>query len=276
MDASRHTLRERARARGLSLLECEPWATVADRASLLLLDPPNVEWAIETEPATLWLIVERELVRHLPNGSRDALHRERVLIEEHRGPAEVAVDLVVFTVEGVTDLIEGISRRSLEARWGVRHAEPLRDKMRRQEQLASAAENLPDGALERIIRPLYLQSVAATAALGAVAPGDAASLLAAAGEAAGSLARLACVIEAGSHPPPRHLLLAARETALGRRLVTWLDDLAPLLGGDGAAGRRIAGSRDQVIEETTRLLGPQFRDRPWLKDPASYALRSSR
>lgn len=276
MDASRHTLRERARARGLSLLECEPWSEVADRASLLLLDPPNVEWAIETEPATLWLIVERELVRHLPKTAQDSLQRERVLIEQHRGPGEVAIDLVAFTEEGVNDLIEGISRRSLEARWGVTHAEPLRDKMRRQERLAGQAANLPEGGPERVIRPLYLQSVAATAALGAVASGDAASLLAAAGDAAGSLARLACVIESGSHPPPRHLLLAARETALGRRLATWLDDLPLLLAGDEAAGRRIAGSREQVIEETTRLLGPEFRDRPWLQDPTSYALRSPR
>jgi hypothetical protein len=269
-------LRERARARGLSLLEDEPWAPISDRAALLLVDPADPEWATAAEPVTLWLLVEREVARGLPRPQREPLQRDGVLIEHHRGQQHPATELVVLTLEDATEVIEGTSRRSLEARWSVAHSEPLHDRLRRQEQLAAAAAALPEEAVERIVRPLFLQAVSAIGALRAFETGGEASLLAAAGDAAASLARLACILDEGSHPPPRHLLLAARGTRRGQRLAVWLDDLVPALSGDAAAGRRVAGSRDQVIEETARLVGQDMRDRPWLRDPASYALRSPR
>lgn len=50
MTADPDAQRESARARGRSLLEAPPWHEVADRAALILTDPP-AEFEVEATPA---------------------------------------------------------------------------------------------------------------------------------------------------------------------------------------------------------------------------------
>ena len=269
-------LRQRARDWGLARLDAAPWAELRGRATLLLVDPPAVRWATAARYATLWLLLENSEARALPPGRRGLV---RAGSEHERVPAAgdaPEVVFSVFTLERMQGLLQGAGRRSLETRWRIRHAEPLHDPLRRQEQLSSAALQLPDDALERIARPLFLQLHATIEGLRAAAAERPAEAVILAGEAAGALCRLACALDSGMHPPPAWLLPAAAGTELGARLTSWLDDLPRMLAGDEAAGRRVAEGCDAVERAAAAALRPHFDGADWLRTPEAYALRAPR
>jgi len=95
-------------------------------------------------------------------------------------------------------------------------------------------------------------------------------------EAAAPLARLACVLEEGTHPPTEWLLPAARETRLGKRIAPWLDDVVPAVAGDARAARWTRESGAGVLREVATVLRTEFAASDWLRDPETYALRPSR
>jgi hypothetical protein len=264
--------RERARAAGMAMLAAAPWVEVAGRALLLLVRPPAVAWAEAASP-TLWLILDTVEARALPLGAREALLADGVT----RDLAGADVDLAVFTSEATARTLDASTRHALEVRWALRHAEALHDPLHRAPGLAAAAGRLPIEALERVVRPLYVQAVTALGALldePSDGRRDTALLLLA--EAAAPLARLACVLEEGTHPPTEWLLPAARETRLGKRIASWLDDIVPAVAGDARAARWTRESGAGVLREVAAVLRTEFAGRDWLRDPETYALRPSR
>ena len=257
---------ESARAWARSLLDAAPWTELTERLSLLLTAPPAVQWADgdESVPRAAWLIVDAATLRALPPELREPLLSDGNSVR--RAPDG---ELTVFTLDALSRLLDATTRRSLELRWNVRHAEPLHDPLRRQEELSAAAARLPDDAYERIVRPLYLQAVASLLAL---ARPD----VVVAGEAAAALARLACVLEDGIHPPPQWLMAAVAETELGARITSWLHDLPRALGGDEVAGRRVVSGGEAVRRAVDAVLRPHFGTARWFKAPEAYALRQPR
>ena len=262
-EAQTAALREQARARGSARLESPPWDEMAGRLTLLLVDPPVARWASAGDAATLWLLVSAADARTMPEQHREPLLRDGRMRERVAADGSESIELVVFTVERVEQTLEGVGRRSLEARWSVRHAAPLADPLRRHEQLAAAAARLPDDAPTRIVRPLHAQARAAVDALRRMARERMSEAVIPAGEAAGALSRLACVLEDGSHPPAQWLRPAAGETDLGRRIASWLDDLPRALGGDEAATRRVADGCEAVLATAEAVLRPRFGTEPW-------------
>jgi hypothetical protein len=270
-------LREQAREWGRSLLAAPPWSDVSDRVSLLIVDPPiGLGDAIPTAGYSFWLTLDAEAARSLPVEYRTALTADRTIVEHPRVQAgQPRVTLAVMTDESVHRLLQGVTRSALEARWLVRHAEGVSDRLRRGEQYELRAGLLPDEAPERIIRGLWLEAVSAVRGLDALSASGSDGL-ASAGEATAALCRLACFDGTGGYPPVAYLRAVSRETRLGRRIATWVDDLAKAVAGDEAAVRRILASRDQVIEEARTFLGERYRDRPWLRDPDAFVLRPAR
>lgn len=276
-DGPADALREQAREWGRALLASPPWAAVSDRVTLLLVEPPfGLEEPPATTPVTFWLTLDAAAARSLPPEYRTPLTTDRGVFQRPRTPAELGrVSLAVMTDEALHRLLEGTSRSSMEARWQVRHVEAVSDRLRRTEQYALRAGLLPDDAPERVSRTLWLDAVTAARGLEVVA-GSPLAGLAPAGEAAAALARLACFDDSGAYPPAAYLLAAARQTRLGRRIATWLDDLPRAVGGDEAAARRVVGARDQVLEEARTILGERYRERPWLREPEAFSLRPPR
>ncbi len=265
IDGAATAPRERARAWARSLLDAPPWTELTERLSLLLTAPPAVQWAEDDEsPPAAWLIVDAATLRSSPAELREPLLSDGSFVR--RAPDG---ELTVFTQDTLSRLLDATTRRSLELRWSVRHAEPLHDPLRRQEELSAAAVRLPDDAQERIVRPLYLQAAASLMAL--VRPD-----VAVAGEAAAALARIACVMEGGIHPPPQWLMAAAAETELGARIASWLDDLPRALGGDEVAGRRVVAGGEAVRRALDAALRPHFGAERWFTAPEAYALRQPR
>ncbi len=275
-DGPSDALRTQAREWGQLLLAGPAWSSVLDRVTLLLIDPPAGLDAPTPTTAGLWLVIDAPSARSLPAEIRTPLGTDQPLFEEHRATATApAVRLAIQTEEGLHRLLQGLSQPALEARWQVRRAEALSDRMRRLEQFTVRAGIVPADGPERIVRTLWLDLVAAARGLDVLpdAPGAA---LAAAGEVSAGVCRLACALDEGAYPPAAYLRAAAAETRIGRRLGSWLDDLAVAVGGDEAAGRRVIGSRAQAIEEVRTVLGEQYRDRPWLRTPEAFALRAPR
>ena len=269
-------LRDGARDWGRSHLEAPPWVELQGRLTLLLVDPPAVRWATAELHATLWIVAEASEARALPDAMRDALMRDGSTHEQARGGEALTVDLTVFTLERLEGVLSGAGHRSLETRWSVRHAEPVHDPLRRHERLSTAAQLLPDEAPRRIARTLYLDAHASLTELSRITPERPGAAIIAAGEAAGAVARLACSLDEGIHPPTAWLLPAARETQLGRRVASWLDDLPRALGGDDAATRRVADGCEPVlavVRETVRL---RVGAGDWLWSPRASALRAPR
>lgn len=262
-EAGDAALRDRARNLGHSLLETPPWPGLRGRLTLLVADPPAVRWATAAGGVALWMIIEGAEVHALPPERREPLLRDGAL-HEPAGDDDTAAELSLFTLEHLEGALEGTGRRSLETRWSVRHAEPLEDPLRRHQQLAAMAARLPHDALEGIVRPLYVRARASMKALAPLARARPREAVIAAGETAGALARLACVLEDGTHPPPAWLLPAAAETELGGRIASWLDDLPRALGGDAAAARRVAGGGQAVSRAAEAALRPRFGDARWL------------
>lgn len=276
-DGPADALREQAREWGRALLAAPPWSAVSDRVSLLLVDPP---FGLEDGPATgvlsFWLTLDTQAARSLPAEYRTPLTSDRGVFERPRTAAGAPrVSLAVMTDESVHRLLQGTSRASMEARWQARHVDLISDRLRRGEQYSLRAGLLPDEAPERVSRTLWLDAVSASRGLDGI-EGDPAAAMAPAGEVSGALCRLACFDDHGGYPPAAYLRVAARQTRLGRRIATWLDDLPRAIGGDEAAARRVLGARDQVLEEARMILGERYRDRPWLREPEAFMLRPPR
>lgn len=277
-------LREQAREQGRLILGVAPWAEIEHRLTLLLVEPPAVPWAGVSATAVLWLITDGAAARTLPDGQREPLLGDGVL----RLPAHAtggaagaagagAIDFTAFTLERIEGALAGVGRRSLELRWSMRRAEPLHDPLRRHDQLAAAAARIPEDSFDRIMRPLYLQAYESLRMLEAVlAAGQYDNATVAAGEAAGALTRIACVLEEGIHPPARWLLPAARETDLGGRITSWLDDLPAAASGDEAAARRVRDGCDAVLRAATSALHPRFGSADWLLSPEASTLWRAR
>lgn len=256
-----------AAERGFALLDEPPWYEFTRDLTLLLVRPPRAEWAdgalaAEVTPA-YWLVLDAADARSLPDPwlgalMRDGLHRLR----------EADYELVALTSEGCAALLDATTRRPLEARWTLRHAHALHDPRGRYDAIASAAGRFEVHALERAARALYLQVFAALDALGHSGP----RTLIPTGEAAGAVARLACLLDEGCYPPAEWLYHAARATERSRWLRPWLDGL----GGDEAARERAASAAPDVLRELTAALRTYFSGRPWLQDPERFALRAPR
>lgn len=272
------SLREQARERGRRLLAEAPYAELADRATLLLTGPPSA-LPLPTPPhtAAFWLIVEADAARSLPDPMRRTLSGGGSYVERVRpraGTDELAHDLTLSTDAAAA--IAGFGRRALEARWAIRHAEPLHDRLGRHPLLIAAASRYPDDAPERIVRSLWVPAVTAVRSLWLLGEVPSAVALPAAGEASALLCRLACAFDEGDYPTPDLLIPAARQTRIGRRIITWLDDLGAALCDDEPAIRRVTTAAEQVLREVTGVLGELYRDRAWLRDPEAYALRAQR
>ncbi len=264
------------RERAAALLAAQPWVEVASRGLLVLVRPPATPWANTSTISAAWLILDGVEARALPPEFRGPVVRDGAL----RLPASAAdgLELAVMTSEGVGRALDGVTRRSLEMRWMLRHSVPLHDPLHRHDSLVGAAGRLPEDALERAVRPLYVQAAAALGALTTGVPSiaSATSAFLLLGEAAGALTRLACVLDDGSHPPPEWLAPAARETRLGKRIAPWLDDLGPAAGGDDRAAGWIREASMGVLREAASVLQVEFAGRDWFTDPESYALRTPR
>ncbi|MSQ42099.1 MAG: hypothetical protein EXR65_03570 [Dehalococcoidia bacterium] len=269
-------LREQVRERGRLLLDAPPWSELRGRLTLLLVEPPDAPWVETAAAGALWVVIEAAEARALPAALREPLQRDG---STHKREETAAAPITVstFTLEHLAAVLDGVGRRSLEVRWSVRHAQPLHDPLRRLEQLVTTATRLPEEALERMVRPLYLQAYEAVETLAAIANAPArASALITASEAAGALARLACVLESGCHPPASWLLPAAGETELGGRIRSWLDDLVPALGGAPAATRRVVDGCASVAQTTAATLRLRLGNPSWLQSPQAAALRVPR
>ena len=267
-------VRTQARADCEALLADQPWADFATRALVLLVRPPAVAWASPLGMPALWMVLGASEARALPPRQRDPL--AAVGLYRSLAPRD-RYELIVFTSEAIGRALEGVPRSSLELRWMVRHAEPLHDPLHRAEQLSRAAGRLPSDAVERVVRPLYVQAASALHALTRT-PIEAHNntTLVLAGEAASALGRLACVLSDGCHPPAEYLLAAARETPLGQRIASWLDDLPAAASGDPRAARWIRESCTGVLREAEQALRAEYAGRDWLDDPEAYALRPAR
>ena len=267
-------VRAQARADCEALLAGHPWSEFATRALVLLVRPPTVAWASPLGMPALWMVMDASEARALPPRERDPLATGgsyRTLAPRDR------YELVVFTSEAIGRALEGVPRSGLELRWTVRHAEPLHDPLHRAEQLSRAAGRLPSDALERVVRPLYVQAANALHALARTPIEDNnETTLVLAGEAASAMGRLACVLAEGSHPPAEYLMAAARQTPLGQRIASWLDDLPAAVSGEARAARWIRESCNGVLREAESALRAEYSGRDWLEDPEAYALRPGR
>ncbi len=263
-------LREQAREWGRALLDAPQWSDVPDRVTLLTISPA-AGYDDDARAITLWLTIDIPAARSLPN-EYAALTRDEVIIERRSGAPGT---LVIMSDGSLHRLLLGTSRASVEARWNIRHAEAIADRLHRLDEFNVRANMLPEDALERIVRVLWLDLHAAAAALHAI-EAHPRNALPVAGEVAAAVARLAVALEEGAYPPAELLMRAARETRIGKRLGVWLDDLVSAVGGDSAAARRVIASRDQAVSEVRDVVGERWRSRPWWRDPEAYALRAPR
>jgi hypothetical protein len=263
-------LREQAREWGRALLDAPQWADVPDRVTLLTITPA-AGYDDDARSIVLWLTIDIPAARSLPN-EYAALTRDEVIIEKR--PAAPGT-LVAMTDASLHRLLQGTSRASVEARWSVRHAEAIADRLHRLDEFNVRANMLPEDALERIVRALWLDLHAAAGSLDTIEAHPRNSLPVA-GEAAAAVARLAVALEEGAYPPAELLMRAVRETRIGKRLGVWLDDLGSAVSGDVEAARRVVASREQALTEVRDVVGERWRSRPWWRDPEAYVLRAPR
>ena len=283
------TLRLQAHEWGRLLLVRAPWEPLSERLSLILVAPkaaqpeleedaPPVMYALEQAPPriTMWLLIDRASAQGLPESIRHSVLTDGIAIERHAATVDTpAVDVLVRTVEAIEQRLQGMRRGDLELRWTLQHAEPVADRMHRLDQLGAQSRLLPPDGLERAIRTLWLEANSAVQSLWTLETVPAHALVPA-GEVAGSLLRLACLIDHGAHPTAELLRSEAAQTRIGLRLGAWLDDVGAGVGGDDAAGRRATNAGEQVLEEVRQVLRERYADRAWLRDPAVYELRTRR
>lgn len=272
MDTSPASLRDAARAWGATLLASPPWSEVADRVTLLVVSPP-LGHDDTAASATLWLAIDAPTARLLPPEFAAPLGRDETVV--HR-PRTMDAALAVFTDAALHRLLQAVTPVGLEARWLIRRAEAITDRLHRLEEFQARANLLPAEAPERIARGLWLDLVSASLGLTASLATARGAALPAAGETLGALLRLAVAVEDGAHPPVAWLAAGSAETRIGRRLRSWIDDLAAAVGGDEAAARRVLAARQQALDEVAQVLGERWRGRPWLQSPEAYLLRAPR
>lgn len=250
----------------LALLDGDPWDELERDLTLLLVRPPLADWVddrvADLDPA-FWLLLDAADARTLPEPWLSPLMRDGF-----RRVRDEQAELTVLTTESCSAFLEASTRRAFEARWTLRHVGVLHDPRGRHEGLAAAATRLEVDALERAARALYLQVFATLDAL----PHAGEAALIASGEAAGAIARLACLLDEGCYPPAEWLYPAARATERSRWLRPWLDALT----GDEDARDRAAQAAPDVLRELASGLRVQFADRAWLQDPERFALRAPR
>jgi hypothetical protein len=268
-------LREQAREWGRALIAGAPWAEVAERVTLLVTAPPT---GIDATPhsVSLLLAIDVPTARSLP-GEYRALLTDDVMVERRRATASMPAVALTLTTDNAFDrLLQSVTRRAMEARWQVRHSEVVSDRLHRAENFALRAGMLPDDGPERVVRGLWVEASAAARAFPAITGERYEDALPAAGELIAALCRIACFVDDGAYPATEWLLSAARPTRIGKRISTWIDGIAPALGGDEAAGRRVGGSTEQVLIEVQDVLAERYRSRPWLAEPEVYTLRTPR
>lgn len=268
-------LREQAREWGRALIDAAPWADVADRVTLLVTAPPT---GLDAAPnsVSLLLAIDTPAARSLPPEYR-ALPSEDTLVQRHRATASMpAVSLTIVTDNALDRLLQTVTRRAMEARWQVRHAEVVTDRLHRAENFALRASMLPGDGPERVVRGLWVEAAAAARAFPAIGGPRGLDALPAAGELVAALCRIACFVDDGAYPATEWLLPAARPTRIGKRIGSWIDGVAPALGGDEAAARRVGSSVDQVMHEVQEVLAERYRSRPWLAEPEAFTLRPPR
>jgi len=267
---SERSVEERALAWAGLLSASAPWDEVAGRLTVLLTAPPLLP-GITPHRASCWLVLDPTEARILPDPWRSALGTGGVHVARVQSADGLPASLAVLTEDAAARVLDGVTRRALEARWSVRHGRAVHDPLHRHEAMMLAAGRLPADRMESIVRPLFLQVVAGVRALAAAEP-DPAGI----GEAGAAVARLACVLEEGFHPPTEWLLPVARETRLGQRVGSWFTDLGPAMAGDERARRWVADAGDGVLRQLTEVLRAEFSGRAWLQDPESYSLRPPR
>ena len=250
-----------------ALLDEPPWDELERDLTLLRVRPPRADWVDESHatdvPPALWLLIDAADARTLQEPWLSPLMRDGM-----RRVRDDDGELTVLTIEGCAGLLEATTRRAFEVRWTLRHADVLHDPRARHDGIASAAARVEIDALERAARALYLQVYAALEAL----PHAGDDTVIVGGEAAGAVARLACLLDEGCYPPAEWLYPAARATERSRWLRPWLDSLT----GDEDAQRRAAQAASGVLRELASALRAQFANRPWLQDPERFALRAPR
>jgi len=268
-------LREQAREWGRALVAGAPWENVADRVTLLVTAPPT---GLDAAPhsVSLWLAIDTVTARALPPEYR-TLASEEVRSERRRATATSPAVALTLSTDGALDrLLQSLTRRAMEARWQVRHSEVVTDRLHRAENFALRAGMLPDDGPERVTRGLWVEANSAARAFPAIAGERGIDALPAAGELVAALCRVACFMDDGAYPATEWLLPAARATRIGKRISSWFDGIAPALGGDEAAARRVASSTEQVLAEVQQVLAERYRGRRWLLDPEAFSLRMPR
>ncbi len=268
-------LREQAREWGRALIGAAPWGDLAERVTLLVTAPPTGIDAVPNS-VSLLLAIDTPSARALPPEYR-ALLTDEAMVERRRATATMpALSLTLTTDNAFDRLLQSLTRRAMEARWQVRHSEVVSDRLHRAENFALRAGMLPDDGPERVVRGLWVEAQAAARAFPSIMGDRYEDALPAAGELVAALCRIACFVDDGAYPATEWLLPAARPTRIGKRVSTWFDGIAPALGGDEAAARRVGSSTEQVLIEVQDVLSERYRSRPWLAEPEVYTLRTPR
>ena len=269
------TLREQAREWGRTLVAAAPWGDLAERVTLLVTAPPTGIDAVPNS-VSLLLAIDTPSARALPPEYR-ALLTDEAMVERRRATATMPALALTLTTDNAFDrLLQSLTRRAMEARWQVRHSEVVSDRLHRAENFALRAGMLPDDGPERVVRGLWVEAQAAARAFPSISGARYEDALPAAGELVAALCRIACFVDDGAYPATEWLLPAARPTRIGKRISSWFDGIAPALGGDEAAARRVGSSTDQVLIEVQDVLSERYRGRPWLAEPEVYTLRTPR
>ena len=268
-------LREQAHEWGRALIGAAPWGDLAERVTLLVTAPPTGIDAVPNS-VSLLLAIDTPSARALPPEYR-ALLTDEAMVERRRATATMpALSLTLTTDNAFDRLLQSLTRRAMEARWQVRHSEVVSDRLHRAENFALRAGMLPDDGPERVVRGLWVEAQAAARAFPSIMGDRYEDALPAAGELVAALCRIACFVDDGAYPATEWLLPAARPTRIGKRVSTWFDGIAPALGGDEAAARRVGSSTEQVLIEVQDVLSERYRSRPWLAEPEVYTLRTPR
>jgi len=272
MDSASDVLRTQAREWGRSALLHPPWEPLTERLSLLLVTPPKGISVEFTPPqATLWMLIDRASVVSLSDPSRQLLATGSATIEHHaKTTSSPRIELIIRTSETVESIAEGTTRRSMELRWDLQHAEAISDRLRRLEPLAAKARMLPPAGLERAVRTLWLDAYSANRSLWPLRTAREQAMIAA-GELGGAILRLAGLMDEGAYPPTEFLRSEMINTRIGLRIATWLRDLEIGIAGDEAGAHRALNAAEQVIDEVRTILRERYADREWLRNPAQFA-----
>ncbi|HJM88012.1 MAG TPA: hypothetical protein QF624_00095 [Dehalococcoidia bacterium] len=277
LDGDAVARRNQARQWANAQLAAPPWADRKHRLTTLIADPPLVPWASGATTHVVWLLTEMSETRDFPRGMSEPLRAHGAIHEPLATlPDESWAQLVIFDIDRLEKLIDGVAQDSMEARWAICQAEALHDPLRRLDALIGASRRIPEGGLDRAARVLYIDADRALEAVSRADPAHFAEAITAAGEASGAISRLACLLDAGMYPPAQWIAPATAETDLGARFATWLADIPRAIEGDAAAARRVIDGCDGVWRATQLALQPLFGSTDWYQSPETWALRAAR